>query len=388
MQVVQRNSRRKKPRPEFPSKEFGRPSATKRCFICDETTHLAMSCPKKKMRAKKIDDKRRRGTENSPKSILEASKCCQGFTGHGRCFVDVDQLLSIEWLDQLLPFAKAFNAICCQVEQKSVEVGSLSKELSDKYPEVFKEELGRCSMKKAEFRIKEGSCPIFCRQRKIPFTVEKAMDTELDRLVQAGVLKKVDYSHWAAPIVIVHKKNGVVRICADFKTGLNESLETHRHPLPTPEEIFSHLNKGAWFTQIDLADAYLHMEVNEDSKELVSIKTHRGLYQYQRLPFGVKCAPGIFQEAMDGMHAGLQGCAAYLNDIIVTDTTLEEHNRNVHALFKRIAECGFRVRMEKCSFAKKEIKFLGNLISKDGRRPDPEKIHAIVEMPLPRTRSS
>ena len=438
VQAVQRNSRRKKPRPEFPSKEFGRPSAAKRCFICDETTHLAMSCPKKKMRAKKIDDNQKKGnrkfaeidfggikiemqldsgadvtiintdtwekigTPGLDKSSVSLSAAngtpievlgcfevqfrCQGFTGHGRCFVakSVDQLLGIEWLDQLPPFAKAFNAICCQVEQKSVEVGSLSKELSDKYPEVFKEELGRCSMKKAEFRIKEGSCPIFCRPRKIPFTVEKAVDTELDRLVQAGVLKKVDYSHWAAPIVIVHKKNGTVRICADFKTGLNEALETHRHPLPTPEEIFSHLNQGAWFTQIDLADAYLQMEVNEDSKELVTVNTHRGLYQYQRLPFGVKCAPGIFQEAMDGMLVGLQGCAAYLDDIIVTGTTLEEHNRNVHALFKRIAECGFRVRMEKCSFAKKEIKFLGNLISKEGRRPDPEKIHAIVEMPPPK----
>ena len=63
------------------------------------------------------------------------------------------------------------------------------------------------------------------------------MDTELDRLVQAGVLKKIDYSHWAPPIVIVHKKNGTVRICADFKTGLNDPLETHRHPLPTPEGL-------------------------------------------------------------------------------------------------------------------------------------------------------
>ena len=323
VQAVQRNSRRKKPRPEFPSKEFGRPSAAKRCFICDETTHLAMSCPKKKMRAKKIDDNQKKGnrkfaeidfggikiemqldsgadvtiintdtwekigTPGLDKSSVSLSAAngtpievlgcfevqfrCQGFTGHSRCFVakGVDQLLGIEWLDQLPPFAKAFNAICCQVEQKSVEVGSLSKELSDKYPEVFKEELGQCSMKKAEFRIKEGSCPIFCRPRKIPFAVEKAVDTELDRLVQAGVLKKVDYSHWAAPIVIVHKKNGTVRICADFKTGLNEALETHRHPLPTPEE-------------------------------------------------------------------------------------------------------------------KKEIKFLGNLISKEGRRPDPEKIHAIVEMPPPK----
>ena len=198
-------------------------------------------------------------------------------------------------------FGKAFNAICCQVEQKSVEVGSLSKELSDKYPEVFKEELGRCFMKKVEFRIKGGSCPIFCRPRKIPFTVEKAVDTDQDRLVQAGVLKKVDYSHWLHRQSSCTRRMGLLGFALTSRRELNESLETHRHPLPTPEDIFSHLNQGLWFTQIDLADAYLQMEVSEDSKELVTINTHRGLYQYQRLHFGVKCAPGIFQEAMDGM---------------------------------------------------------------------------------------
>ena len=124
------------------------------------------------------------------------------------------------------------------------------------------------------------------------------MNAELERVVQQGVLKKVDYSNWAAPIVVVAKKNGSVRICADFKTGLNEALEMHRHPLPIPDEIFARLNQGAWFTQIDFADAYLQMEVEDDSKELVTINTHKGLFQYQRLPFGVKCAPGIFQEAM------------------------------------------------------------------------------------------
>ena len=150
-------------------------SAAKRCFICDEMTHLAMSCPKKKMRAKKIDDNQKKrnrkfaeidfgdtkiemqldsgadvtiintdtwekvgtpvslsaanGTPIEVLGCFEVQFRCQGFTGHGRCFVgkDVDQLLSIEWLDQLPPFAKAFNAICCQVEQKSVEIGGSVK---------------------------------------------------------------------------------------------------------------------------------------------------------------------------------------------------------------------------------------------------------------------
>ena len=84
------------------------------------------------------------------------------------------------------------------------------------------------------------------------------------------------------------------------------------------------------------------------------------------------------------MITGLEGCAAYLDDVIVTGSTLEEHNNNVQALFVRIADCGFRVRMEKCPFAKPETKFLGHVVSRDGRRPDPEKIQAIVEIPAPK----
>ena len=234
--------------------------------------------------------------------------------------------------------------------------------------------------------LKSESQPKFCRPRKIPFAYEEITIRELERLVNEGVLKRVEYSHWAAPIVVVPKKSGTVRICADFKTGLNDALEMHQHPLPTPDEIFSKLNQGAWFTQVDFADAYLQLEMDESSKELVTINTPKGLYQYQRLPFGVKSAPGIFQETMDNLTSGLKGCAAYLDDVIVTGTTLEEHNMNVFELFKRISDFGFRVKMDKCSFAKKEIKFLGHIISKEGRKPDPEKITAIVEMPPPKDR--
>ena len=99
--------------------------------------------------------------------------------------------------------------------------------------------------------LKSESQPKFCRPRKIPFAYEEMTIRELVRLVNEGVLKRVEYSHWAAPIVVVPKKSGTVRICADFKTGLNDALEMHQHPLPTPDEIFSKLNQGAWFTQVD-----------------------------------------------------------------------------------------------------------------------------------------
>ena len=119
----------------------------------------------------------------------------------------------------------------------------LAKVLAGGFPDVFRKELEKCKAK-VQLLLKQSTRPIFCRQKKIPFAREEAVNAELERLVQQGVLKKVDYSIWAAPIVVVAKKNGSVKICADFKTGLNETLEMHRHPLSTPDEIFARLNQG------------------------------------------------------------------------------------------------------------------------------------------------
>ncbi|EPB67305.1 hypothetical protein ANCCEY_13605 [Ancylostoma ceylanicum] len=106
------------------------------------------------------------------------------------------------------------------------------------------------------------------------------------------------------------------------------------------------LKGGQLFTQIDFAEAYLQVEVEEESKELSTVNTHRSLYRYNRLPSGVKSAPCIFEQITDSMICGLEDVAAYLDDVIVTDRTHEEHRRNLEALFGRIHEYGFRVRME------------------------------------------
>ena len=135
----------------------------------------------------------------------------------------------------------------------------------------------------------------------------------------------------------------------------------HQHPLPTADDIFTKLNGGMVFSQIDFADAYLQVEVDDASKELLTINTHRGLFRYNRLPFGVKSAPGIFQQIIDSMIAGLDGCAAYLDDVIITGRTMEEHAVNLEALFNRIDQYGFRVRIDKCNFCMSRIRYLGNI---------------------------
>lgn len=125
-----------------------------------------------------------------------------------------------------------------------------------------------------------------------------------------------------------------------------------------------------------LADAYLQIKVEENSKELLTINTHRGLYRYNRLCFGVKCAPGIFQQTMDTMLAGLLGVVSYLDDLIVVGKPEEGHINNLHKVFERISEWGFHVKAEKCEINLKHINYLGFIVDKHGRRPDPSKVDA------------
>lgn len=135
---------------------------------------------------------------------------------------------------------------------------------------------------------------------------------------------------------------------------------------------------------MDLADAYLQIPVEESSQELLTINTVKGLFKYKRLPFGVKTAPSIFQRVMDMLTNDLPGTAAYLDDILVTSASIEEHEARLLRVFERLSRFGFKVRQEKCSFLKKEVKYLGFILNESGRKPDPEKTKAIVEMPSPK----
>ena len=179
------------------------------------------------------------------------------------------------------------------------------------------------------------------------------------------------------------KKSNQIRICTDFSTGLNDALQDYYYPLPSPEEIFCKLNGGKIFSKIDLSDAYLQIEVDEESSKLLCINTHRGLFKYNRLAFGVKVAPAIFQQVMDTMLGDVDYATAYLDDILVTSKTTAEHRIHIINVFEKLQEYGFKVKEAKSDFCLPEIKYLGHIINRDGRRPDPERANVIRNMPAP-----
>ena len=174
---------------------------------------------------------------------------------------------------------------------------------------------------------------------------------ELDRLVKTGVLSKLEYSEWAAPLINGEKKSKDMRVCPDFFTGLNAALKNSNYPLPCPEVIFSRLNGGKFFLKTDFCYAYSLISFEEVSSKLFWINTQRGLYKFDRLPFRVKVAPAIFQQVMDTMLSSLDFEIAYLGDILMKSKSINEHNEHVHKAFTKIRDYGFKIKETKCDFS-------------------------------------
>lgn len=279
--------------------------------------------------------------------------------------------------------AELVNAM--EVEERSLEPENQSKieEICKSHSVVFEEVLGTCTTFKAKLFLKQNAKPKFFKPRPIPFSKTDAVKQELLRLEMAGIIKSVKTSEWAAPIVIVDKPNGSVRICGDFKVTINPQLEIEQYPLPRAEELFQKLKYGKHFTKIDLADAYLQIKLDDEAKQIVVINTPFGLYQYQRLAFGIASAPAIYQRFLEQVISGLNGCANFLDDIIVSGSTMEEHLTTLEKLFQRLEEHGLRCNFKKCEFLKDRVEYLGNVLSADGIAPSETNLNAVKKLPPP-----
>ena len=113
-------------------------------------------------------------------------------------------------------------------------------------------------------------------------------------------------SDWAAPVVSVPKKDGTLRVCRDYKMTVNQCADVDQYPLPNAEDLFATLSGGKIFSKIDLSHAYQQVELDDNSQRYLTINTHKGLYRYKRLPFGVSSAPAIFQRIMDQLLLGVK----------------------------------------------------------------------------------
>ncbi|XP_031335233.1 uncharacterized protein K02A2.6-like [Photinus pyralis] len=307
-------------------------------------------------------------------------------TKKGKCYVTSIpelNLLGIDWMDLFDLWSQPLNTVCSAVTTDEEVPHEYINILAQQFPDVFSKQLGLCTKTKVKLHVLPRTKPTYISKRPVSYSALPLVDQELKRLEEMNIIEKVEYSLWATPIVVVHKSNGKIRICADYSTGLNTALQPNSHPLPLPEDIFASLTGNKYFSVIDLSEAYFQLAVDEESQELLTINTHRGLYKFKRLPFGVKTAPGVFQNIIDAMIGDLPFVQSYLDDLIIFSKNVTDHKYHLTKIMSRIQQYGFTLQTQKCQLFTSEVKFLGQIISEHGLKPDPNKIDCIRRMPIP-----
>jgi hypothetical protein len=263
-------------------------------------------------------------------------------------------LIGRDWLKQL------------KIEWSKVCAINSIKDSLNKYESVFDGKLGLVKNFNVKLPIKKDVTPKFMKARPVPYALKPAVDKAIDNSVKNGTMFPVQQSNWATPIVCILKKDKSVRICGDYRITANPALEKCDYPLPNPSDIFAELAGGVKFSTLDLSMAYQQLQLDKDSRELLTINTHRGLFAFTRLVYGLSISPFIFQRVMDNVLKGLPNCVCYLDDILITGKDEKEHLSNLEAVLERLQSIGLKLIKAKCNFFKIQFSILVTLLIKTG----------------------
>ena len=248
---------------------------------------------------------------------------------------------------------------------------------------LFDGQLGDWKGPAVEIPLKENATPYHARSYPIPHIHEQTFKKDLDRLVAIGVLTKVNRSEWAAPAFIVPKKDGRVRFVSDFRK-LNKHIKRTPYPLPHIKDMLLKVSHFTYATALDLVMGYYNITLSDDAKKLCTITTPFGKYEYNRLPMGVSIAPDIFQDRICQLFEDIESVRAYIDDLlIVTHGSFEEHIQELDLVMSKLQDAGLKCKLDKCMFAQPELEYLGYIITKEGVKPNPKKVQAILDLQRP-----
>ena len=267
------------------------------------------------------------------------------------------------------------------VEEKTNPRYHGEKEFIETYADVF-EGIG-CFEQSCHIEVQAGARPVVHAKRKIPFSIQEKLKRKLKDMEKDGIIQKVEYpTEWVSSLMIVEKPDSSLRICLDPKE-LNEVIMRERHDIPTAEDIQRQLSGKKLFTVLDQTSGFWQVQLDDESTDLCTFNTPFGRYKFLRLPFGISCAPEIYQKLVEKTFGDISGTHVVFDDLIIAAETEEEHDRILNEVMLRAREKNVRFNKKKVQFKKKEVMYLGSLISQEGVKPDPDKVKAICEMSTP-----
>lgn len=241
--------------------------------------------------------------------------------------------------------------------------------------------------KLVEHRIKlDDEKPFKEPHRRIPPGLISEVREHLNEMLTSGAIRPSE-SPYSSNVVLVRKKDGTIRFCVDFRK-LNNRTVKDAYAIPRVEDTLHLLAGAKYFSKLDLRSGYWQVEVNEEDKDKTAFQVGTmGFYEFNRMPFGLCNAPATFQRLMEKCMGdmNLRDCLIYLDDIIIFSTDFDQQLERLEAVFQRLHDNNLKLKASKCDFFKREVTYLGHIVSEDGIKTDPEKTKAVATWPEPKT---
>lgn len=239
--------------------------------------------------------------------------------------------------------------------------------------------------------ITSDEIPIYTRPYRYPEIYKEEINKQIKQLLDDKIIKQ-SHSPWSSPVWMVPKKLDVsgkqkFRMVIDYRK-LNTKTIDDKFPIPNISDVLDKLGKNMYFTTLDLASGFHQIKMHPDSISKTAFNTDKGHFEFTRMPFGLKNAPATFQRLMNYVLKDYINkiCLVYLDDIIILGTSLQEHCENIRKVFSKLKQFNLKIQLDKSEFMRKEVAYLGHVVTEDGIKPNPLKIEAVKNFPIPKTR--
>lgn len=299
----------------------------------------------------------------------------------------INILNQIEILQHKLPLAQQSMLTKLDLSETNLneEQKSQLRNVLQSFSDILKEHPGRTKVLRHQINLIPGSKPHNSPPYRYAPAKRQIIEQNLKEMKEQGIIEP-SKSPWASPVVLAPKKDGSIRFCVDYRK-LNSMTTRDAYPLPRIDDTLDALQEARFVTTLDLRSGYWQVEMDKQSIEKTAFVTHKGLYEFNVMPYGLMNAPATFQRLMDIVLAGLkwQSCLVYIDDIVIYSPTFNQHLIDLKNVLQALRDANLTLKLSKCCFCRKEMKYLGHVITQEGIKPDPNLTKAVSNFPQPKT---
>lgn len=224
---------------------------------------------------------------------------------------------------------------------------------------------------------------MYSRPYRFSPTIKDEVEKQVQEMLHSGLIQKSS-SLFSSPVLLVKKKDKSWRFYVDYRQ-LNAITLKSKYHVPITDELLDELGGAKWFSKLDLRSGFHQILLSPGEEYKTAFQTHFGHFEFRVMPFGLTCAPGTFQEAMNSTLAPFlrKFVLVFFDDILIYSNSFEEHVTHLQQVFQLLQQHDWKIKLTKCAFAQQSISYLGHVISSSGVATDPSKVTAVTIWPTP-----